>query len=120
MPGGVVRRELVDRFPYVVVFIETEARLLALSKQSDTLKIQYGLTHNEIYHGLLLTKRAAGPGLSKGARLDYWRQASRILDMGIARGNQVNAKDPLTGSNRAMLDAGEAGLAQAHEAIAGR
>jgi hypothetical protein len=25
VPGGVVRREFVDRFPYVVIFVETEA-----------------------------------------------------------------------------------------------
>ena len=24
VPGGVVRREFVDRFPYVVIFVETE------------------------------------------------------------------------------------------------
>ena len=25
VPGGVIRREFVDRFPYVVIFVETEA-----------------------------------------------------------------------------------------------
>jgi tetratricopeptide (TPR) repeat protein len=80
------------------IFIAAESRLKALEKQGDTLRIQFALTKNETYHGLLLIERG------------HWREAHRILSEGIARGYQVHAKYPLTGANRIMLDEAEAGL----------
>jgi hypothetical protein len=38
MPGGVIRREFVDRFPYQVIFVETDAlrRVIMIRRGSSS------------------------------------------------------------------------------------
>ena len=102
------------------IFADAEARLLALAKEGDTLRIQFALTKNEIHHGLLLVQRAKAAGSGASARLDYWRRARSLLAEGIARGDRVHAKYPLTGGNRIMLNEAATGLAETERAIAAR
>ena len=94
------------------------AMLQSLTEQGGTLRIVFARGQNDVRLGLLYASLAGGKGSSAAASRDYWRQARASLESGVASLQQLTARVAIEPIDMAVLDAGIAGLARAHAALA--
>jgi eukaryotic-like serine/threonine-protein kinase len=79
-----------------------------LERDPENISLRFMLAAVEIYRGEMFS------------RLGSWDKARASLEPGVARMKAVNEQYPLAGGEKAVMDAGIAGLAAAQAALASR
>ncbi len=92
--------------------------LQRLTRDGNTLRIEYAYGQNAVRLGELYASLAARPGASVEARASSWRQARDLYTQGLASLRKVTSAVKIEPMDYDVVDDGIAGLAVAEAALA--
>jgi non-specific serine/threonine protein kinase/serine/threonine-protein kinase len=100
------------------IYRKSAAILERLTREGNTLRIEYAFGQNAVRLGETYANQAARPGASAAARASAWRQARDLYKQGLASLSKVTSAVKIEPMDYAVVDDGIAGLALAEAALA--